>query len=176
MPELDLPLIWLVLLGVAVLAYVLLDGFVLGLGILAPFAQDEHQLDHIYDDFTAKVADDRGLPIERVRRVARGRIWTGAQAHTHGLVDVLGGHREVLDAVRGGLGLEPDAPLRLRRPAGRSVLARLRGQGPRDPAQHDVALLLAAAVPAELASWLRVLDRTLHPPGALTMPWVPRLR
>lgn len=136
----------------------------------------EHQLDHIYDDFTAKVADDRGLPIERVRRVARGRIWTGAQAHTHGLVDVLGGHREVLDAVRGGLGLEPDAPLRLRRPAGRSVLARLRGQGPRDPAQHDVALLLAAAVPAELASWLRVLDRTLHPPGALTMPWVPRLR
>jgi cytochrome d ubiquinol oxidase subunit II len=27
--------------------YVLLDGFVLGLGILAPFAEDEHQLDHM---------------------------------------------------------------------------------------------------------------------------------
>jgi cytochrome d ubiquinol oxidase subunit II len=41
MPELDLALIWLVLLGVAVLAYVLLDGFDLGIGILFPFLRDE---------------------------------------------------------------------------------------------------------------------------------------
>jgi cytochrome d ubiquinol oxidase subunit II len=34
----DLPLIWIGLLGVAVLLYVLLDGFDLGLGILFPFA------------------------------------------------------------------------------------------------------------------------------------------
>lgn len=40
-----LPVIWFGVIGFGVLMYVLLDGFVLGLGILAPFAEDEHQLD-----------------------------------------------------------------------------------------------------------------------------------
>ena len=42
-----LPIIWFGVIGFGVLMYVLLDGFVLGLGILAPFAEDEHQLDHM---------------------------------------------------------------------------------------------------------------------------------
>jgi cytochrome d ubiquinol oxidase subunit II len=45
--ELVLPVIWFGVIGFGVLMYVLLDGFVLGLGILAPFAEDEHQLDHM---------------------------------------------------------------------------------------------------------------------------------
>ncbi len=40
-----LPVIWFGVIGFGVLMYVLLDGFVLGLGILAPFAEDEEQLD-----------------------------------------------------------------------------------------------------------------------------------
>jgi cytochrome d ubiquinol oxidase subunit II len=40
-----LPVIWFGIVGFAVLMYVLLDGFVLGLGVLAPFAEDEQQLD-----------------------------------------------------------------------------------------------------------------------------------
>lgn len=43
--ETALPVIWFGIIGFAVLMYVLLDGFVLGLGILAPFAEDEAQLD-----------------------------------------------------------------------------------------------------------------------------------
>ena len=42
-----LPVVWYFIIGFAVMMYVLLDGFVLGLGILAPFAEDEHQLDHM---------------------------------------------------------------------------------------------------------------------------------
>lgn len=42
-----LPVVWLGVIGFAVLMYVLLDGFVLGLGILAPAAQDGDQLDHM---------------------------------------------------------------------------------------------------------------------------------
>jgi len=42
-----LPVIWFGVIGFGVLMYVLLDGFVLGIGILAPFAEDEHQLDHM---------------------------------------------------------------------------------------------------------------------------------
>ncbi len=42
-----LPVVWFGVIGFGVLMYVLLDGFVLGLGILSPFAEDEHQLDHM---------------------------------------------------------------------------------------------------------------------------------
>jgi cytochrome bd-type quinol oxidase subunit 2 len=45
--ELVLPVVWFGVIGFGVLMYVLLDGFVLGLGILAPFAEDEAQLDHM---------------------------------------------------------------------------------------------------------------------------------
>lgn len=40
-----LPVIWFGVIGFGILMYVLMDGFVLGIGILAPFADDEHQLD-----------------------------------------------------------------------------------------------------------------------------------
>ena len=42
-----LPVIWFFIIGFAVIMYVLLDGFVLGIGILTPFADDEHQRDHM---------------------------------------------------------------------------------------------------------------------------------
>ena len=48
-------------------------------------------LDRIYDDFTAKVAEGRRLGTEQVDRLARGRVWTGADAKESGLVDELGG-------------------------------------------------------------------------------------
>ncbi len=40
-----LPLAWFLVIGFGVLMYVLLDGFVLGIGILSPFARDEAQRD-----------------------------------------------------------------------------------------------------------------------------------
>jgi cytochrome d ubiquinol oxidase subunit II len=42
-----LPVLWFGVIGFGVLMYVLLDGFVLGLGVLAPFARDEDELDHM---------------------------------------------------------------------------------------------------------------------------------
>lgn len=43
-----------------------------------------------YADFTGKVAAARGKPVEEVDAVARGRVWSGAQAKERGLVDELG--------------------------------------------------------------------------------------
>ena len=69
-----------------------------------PFEEDEWKrleawLDRVYDDFTSKAAEDRGLPVEDLRAVARGRVWTGADAVERGLVDELGGiERAVLVA------------------------------------------------------------------------------
>ncbi|MGD6648416.1 cytochrome d ubiquinol oxidase subunit II [Xanthomonas citri pv. citri] len=40
-----LPVAWFAVIGFGVLMYVVLDGFVLGIGILAPFRKDEAQLD-----------------------------------------------------------------------------------------------------------------------------------
>jgi cytochrome d ubiquinol oxidase subunit II len=40
-----LPVAWFAVIGFGVLMYVVLDGFVLGIGILAPMAEDEEQLD-----------------------------------------------------------------------------------------------------------------------------------
>ncbi len=45
--EIVLPVVWFGVIGFGVLMYVLLDGFVLGLGILGPFAEDEAQFDHM---------------------------------------------------------------------------------------------------------------------------------
>jgi protease-4 len=54
-------------------------------------AEVNAQADAVYDDFTRKVAEGRNMPLERVRELARGRVWTGADAREHGLVDELGG-------------------------------------------------------------------------------------
>jgi len=53
-------------------------------------------MDRIYDDFVTRVATGRKLPPERVREIARGRVWTGAQALPLGLVDQLGGLTEAV--------------------------------------------------------------------------------
>jgi cytochrome bd ubiquinol oxidase subunit II len=42
-----LPVIWFGIIGFGIFMYVLMDGFVLGIGILAPFAEDEQQLDRM---------------------------------------------------------------------------------------------------------------------------------
>jgi len=45
--DLDLPFIWAALIAFAVLAYVVLDGFDLGVGILFPFAKDKAERDQM---------------------------------------------------------------------------------------------------------------------------------
>jgi cytochrome bd ubiquinol oxidase subunit II len=45
--ETVLPVVWYGVIGFGVLMYVLLDGFVLGIGIISPLADDEAQRDHI---------------------------------------------------------------------------------------------------------------------------------
>ncbi len=71
-------------------------------------------LDYIYDDFTTKVAAGRQLSKEQVLAIAKGRIWTGADAKERGLVDALGGFPTALHLIREAIGLPPDSPLHLK--------------------------------------------------------------
>jgi protease IV len=47
-------------------------------------------IDHIYLDFTTKVAAARKTTPEKIDAVAQGRVWTGTQAKQRGLVDTIG--------------------------------------------------------------------------------------
>jgi protease-4 len=44
-----------------------------------------------YANFTAKAAAGRKMPVEKLRSLAQGRVWSGTEAKANGLVDVLGG-------------------------------------------------------------------------------------
>lgn len=55
------------------------------------WARFQAWLDRVYDDFTSKVAQGRKLDKQRVLELAKGRIWTGEDAKSLGLVDELGG-------------------------------------------------------------------------------------
>jgi protease IV len=70
-------------------------------------------LDHIYADFTGKVAAGRGMTQPQVHELARGRVWTGADALDRGLVDELGGLDRAVAIARQRAGLPGSAELRI---------------------------------------------------------------
>jgi protease-4 len=78
----------------------------------AELARLDALLDRIYADFVQKVADGRGMTYDAVHEIARGRVWTGADAAANGLVDVVGGGRDAADLARQRAGLRSDAPVR----------------------------------------------------------------
>jgi protease-4 len=74
----------------------------------AEWARFQAWLDRIYADFTAKVAEGRRLPKEKVLEIAKGRIWSGEDAKGLGLVDELGGFATALNLAKKAAGI-PDA-------------------------------------------------------------------
>jgi protease-4 len=66
------------------------------------------QADAIYGDFLQKVASGRKLPLSTVQNIAKGRVWTGADAHARGLVDDLGGFWTAVAEAKKAAGIAPD--------------------------------------------------------------------
>ncbi len=67
-----------------------------GLTLLRPMQPKEREaiqemIENIYDDFTQKVADGRGMTQANVDSVGQGRVWSGITAKEKGLVDEIGG-------------------------------------------------------------------------------------
>jgi protease-4 len=71
-------------------------------------------VDQIYEDFTAKVAAGRKMPIEKVREIAKGRVWSGLDAKERGLVDEFGGFRAALEATKALAGIPADSEINLK--------------------------------------------------------------
>ena len=73
-------------------------------------AKLQEQMRSFYQGFVRNVAASRKMPVERVEQLAEGRVWTGAQARQHGLVDALGGldRAIALAKERAGIAAETD--------------------------------------------------------------------
>ncbi|MGQ0586822.1 MAG: signal peptide peptidase SppA [Gammaproteobacteria bacterium] len=67
------------------------------------------QLEQGYKLFTEGVAAARELPIAKVQEIARGRVWSGADAIALGLVDQVGNLNDAIAAAARLARLEPDA-------------------------------------------------------------------
>jgi protease-4 len=114
------------------------------------------QLGDSYARFKDRVAQGRKLEEAEVEALARGRVWTGAQALERGLVDALGDLQLAAQKARELASLPPDltTPL-VNLPA---------------PKQHVLPL------PAQISAWLDGL-RGLLQEGILALaPWQVRIR
>ena len=56
----------------------------------AEFAVAQGEVNNIYQQFLERVSNGRNLSKEAVNQIARGRVWTGADAKSVGLVDSIG--------------------------------------------------------------------------------------
>ena len=68
-----------------------------------------------YDKFLTIVGEGRDMTKEQVNEVAQGRVWSGAEAHKHGLVDHLGGLNEAIESAAKLAGLESYDVLNVKR-------------------------------------------------------------
>ena len=116
----------------------------------APFtpeqrAHREAEADLFYNDFVLRVAEGRNMSTEDVDVVARGRVWTGADALERGLVDELGGLRTAVRRAKVLAGLDEDTEVRIVSHPGTSLWDMLRPHSS-EPAAASLGAALPAAV------------------------------
>jgi hypothetical protein len=129
-----------------------------------------------YDDFVKRASEGRKKRFEEIDSVAQGRVWTGAEALPHGLVDKLGGFWDAVEVAkqRAGIAKGQDVALvvlparkgHLRDPDGAAGRGPARGRPAPDlrASLRFVALLRDGAPMARLPFELRV--RLAICPGA----------
>ena len=125
-------------------------------------------IDKGYADFTGKVADARGKSVEQVDEVARGRVWSGAQAKERGLVVEMGNLGQAITDAAGRAELEQDKyqVVYVDKPATpfAQFLTGLAGSrlGAVLLRDSDLArVLLERALPAEAGTQLRFVENAL---------------
>jgi protease IV len=85
--------------------------------VTRPLTEEEKRffqkdVEDIYATFTSKAAAGRDVPVEAIRKVASGRVWSGDQAKTRGLVDVLGGFNDAVKIAAEKAGVADDYKIR----------------------------------------------------------------
>jgi protease-4 len=62
------------------------------------YTEIEQSIEATYDTFLKRVAENRGLTVAEVDSIAQGRVWSGTEAKTIGLVDEIGGLNKAIEA------------------------------------------------------------------------------
>jgi protease IV len=137
---------------------------------LRPFSPDElnlvdNWLDHVYADFIGKVAQGRAMTTDQVHEIAKGRVWTGADAAANGLVDELGGLEAAAAIARKRAGLPDGAPLRVYPRV--SPLDRLR---PAESSESRGAAAATLFADSWGPAWQLAMRAGFSPYGPLTLP------
>ena len=137
----------------------------------AEWARFQAWLDRVYADFTNKVADGRRLPKERVLEIAKGRIWTGEDAKSLGLVDELGGFPVALALAKKAARIPDTEPVRLelfpkKKTSFQAFMEQVSGQ---TPDSSERALVRALEIIQPL---VRQIQAAYGPRGVLQMPEV----
>ena len=132
----------------------------------APFtpqqqAHREAEADLFYSDFVERVAEGRNLSTEAVDVVARGRVWTGADALERGLVDELGGFRTAVRRAKILAGLDEDTEVRIVSYPGSSLLDLLRPRTSSQPAAASLPDAVGALLARSVAGIIEHLEQTL---------------
>jgi len=138
----------------------------------APFTDEQHALveaeaDLFYTDFVQRVAEGRDLSVEEVDGVARGRVWTGADAAERGLVDELGGLRTAIRRAKVLAAIDPDDKVTVKNLPGSSLREMLWPKPSSQPAAASLPDAAGALVAATLAGVVDGTQRSLSGSNAL---------
>ena len=124
-------------------------------------ADREAEADRFYADFVERVAAGRKVSAEAVDAVARGRIWTGADALERGLIDELGGFRTAVRRAKVLAGLDEDADVRLVSYPGSSLLDLVRPRSSSQPAAASLPDAVGALLGRTVTGILEHVEQTL---------------
>ena len=125
-------------------------------------AQVEAEADLFYDDFVKRVADGRNLSVEDVDEVARGRVWTGADALERGLVDELGGLRTAIRRAKILAGLDADEDAHIVSYPGSSLMDFVRPQQSSQPTAASLPEAVAVVLGRSVAGLVDQAERTFN--------------
>jgi protease-4 len=124
-------------------------------------ADREAEADLFYADFVERVAAGRNLSTEAVDAVARGRIWTGADALQRGLVDELGGFRTAVRRAKVLAGLDEDADVRIVSYPSSSLLELVRPRASSQPAAASLPDAVGALLGRTVSGIVEQIEQTL---------------
>lgn len=132
----------------------------------APFTDEqrahvEAEADLFYTDFVNRVAEGRDMTPDAVDAVARGRVWTGADAKDRGLVDELGGLRTAVKRAKVLAGFAADDDVNVTLLPGSGLLDVLRPKASSQPATSSLSEALSVVIGQSVTSLLGQVEKSL---------------
>lgn len=145
-----------------------------GINVMQPMTPEQaavmqQSVETIYDTFTRRVADGRGMEQDSVKLIAEGRVWVGSSALRLGLVDELGTLDDCIRAIASAADVNPDKVVAYPKNEEKMWMRMLRESGGMDELRAQAADIQFDPQTAEYLSLLRRL-RSMYPVQARMEP------